>query len=191
MTTTDRDGRRCDYAYEDGRLVSEKWYDASGALVETLSWSYDLDGNLLSATSSAGTYSFRYDGAGRVVHVDEPFGLSLDFTYDLAGNRVLVVDSFGGSVASTYDGNELVSRVFSQPGQPTLRIDFLYDLVGQVVSEARYSDAAGTTVVATTALGYDAAGRLLSEEHDGVGGKGQRRPGETSRHDLEGRGGCS
>src|SRR5258707_1092857 len=100
---TDGVGRQTRYTYDGaGRLVSEKWYDASGTLVETLSWTYDLDGNLLTASSSAGTYSFQYDGAGRVVHVDEPFGLSLDFTYDLAGNRVLVVDSLGGSVASTY-----------------------------------------------------------------------------------------
>ena len=67
------------------------------------------------------------------------------------------------------DGNLLVSRVLVQGGQ-TLRVDFQYDLAGNVVFESRSSDAAGTVVVATTAFGSDAAGRLTSEVQAAVDG---------------------
>src|SRR5207248_1313709 len=82
---------------------------------------------------------------GRLIHVDEPFGVSLDFAYDAHGNRTLVQDSFGGTTQSTYDAaNQLVSRLFTADGQPTLRIDLGYTTDGQLAQATRYSDAAGT-----------------------------------------------
>ena len=47
------------------------------------------------------------------------------YAYDDRGNRILVEDSFGGQVESSYDDlGRLLTRIFEQTGQPTLRLDY-------------------------------------------------------------------
>ena len=77
-------------------------------------------------------------------------------------NRNLVKDYLGGKEDSLYNANgQLLSRILTQGGK-TLRIDFIYDQFGRVVTQTRYSDAAGTDLVATTAFTYDATGNVTS-----------------------------
>jgi YD repeat-containing protein len=42
------------------------------------------------------------------------------------------------------------------------RVDFTYNVLGQYDTVTRYADAAGTSLVASTAYGYDPLGRLAS-----------------------------
>jgi YD repeat-containing protein len=53
-SVTDPTGRRITYAYEGGRMVGQTWYDAEDEVTDTLSFSYDADGELLSASNAAG-----------------------------------------------------------------------------------------------------------------------------------------
>ena len=56
-----------------GRKTGETWYAADGVMVvDTLSYSYDGEGNLLSASNSHGGYAFTYDYDGRLLTVSEP-----------------------------------------------------------------------------------------------------------------------
>lgn len=168
-----RNGLRRTFAYDEaGRETSETCYAADGVTVtDTLTFTYTEDGKLATASNSEGTYAFTYDAQGRLIHVDEPFGVSLDFAYDAQGNRTLVQDSFGGTTQSTYDAaNQLVSRLFTAAGQPTLRIDLGYNADGQVVQQTRYGDAAGTQEVGASGYGYDAQGNVAWIRHtDGAG----------------------
>jgi RHS repeat-associated protein len=162
----DRDSQLTTYAYDaNGNLITETMYagpDDTSDVVDTLTWSYNADGTVASAGNNQGGYVYRYDAAGQVSHVDEPSGVSLTFGYDAAGNRILVEDSLGGVEQSTYNAaRQLTSRTLTQ-GDQVLRIDFTYTAQGQIATETRYSDAAGTQLVATTTYTYDTAGNIAS-----------------------------
>jgi len=164
----DRDGRLRTFTYDDdGHLTQEVWYagaTTASAVVDTLNFSFNDDGTLASASNGEGEYDYTYNDAGQLTDVSEPFGVSLHFGYDAAGHRNLVQDSFGGEIDSTYnDDGQLASRVYHQTDQPTLRIDFQYDSQGRIKKQLRYSDAAGTQLVATTDYSYDGAGHLIGQ----------------------------
>src|SRR5581483_10952124 len=177
-----RNGLLRTFAYaEQGRLETETWYDgptAEDAVVNTLTWSYTAAGLVASASSDDGaeqlTYTYTYNNAGQVTHVVEPFGVELSFGYDPYGNRTLVVDSLGGVERSIYNANgQLLSRTLTQDGE-TLRLDFTYESLsppgrgqgeGLVKTQTRYSDEAGTQLVAKSLYEYDARGRLISLVH--------------------------
>jgi YD repeat-containing protein len=125
----DRDGRKQTWSYDaDGRVLTNTWYAADGiTVVNTRAFTYDRDGNLLTATDASGTYQMAYDG-DRLVTQTDPNGLTLAYGYDAAGNIVSETDSLGGTVTSLYDAEgNLTRRTFSSPGGPQLRLDLTYD----------------------------------------------------------------
>ena len=136
-----------------------------------VTYGYDAAGNLTSAANGAGAYTYAYDALDRTTPVQEPFGLSLTYAYDAAGNRTLTQDSQGGATTSVFDAaNEVTSLQFGGTAAP-LRIDLTYTARGQVATETRYSDLAGTTKVGSTSYAYDAVGRVSNIQHhngDGV-----------------------
>ena len=102
-----------------------------------------------------------YDALNRVTSVEDPFGLTLNYTYDADGNRTEVQDSLGGVTTYVYDAdNELTSEQFGGTGQTPLRIDMTYDADGEILTETRYSDLAGTQVVVTSTYTYNADGEV-------------------------------
>jgi len=156
------------FAYDaDGRLETETWYAGATTLtsvVETLSWAYNADGLLASASNSVGTYTFEYDDSLRLIHVTQPFGVELSFGYDIFGNRNLVIDSFGGVEVSLYNySGQLVRRTLEQDSTE-MRLDFTYTAEGRAETISRYSDLAGTQVVAKSFYEYE-DGRLTSLVH--------------------------
>src|SRR5262249_53372008 len=155
-STTDRLGRRTDFAYDNAnRLTTETWV-SGGLTVNTLTFTYDGNGNQLTAGDSHGFYTMTYDALDRGTTVPEPFNLSLTFTYDAVGNRTLVQDSQNGVTTSVYDAaNQVTSRQFGGSGQTPLRIDLTYNPVHQLDTETRYSDLAGTLRVGSTSYTYD------------------------------------
>lgn len=105
--------------------------------MDTRTFSYNTDGRIAAATNSVGSYTYIYNDAGQLTELDQPFGVSLTFGYDVQGHRNVVEDSFGGRIDSTYNAlGQLASRVFQQPDQPTLRIDFEYDSQGRCRHDA-------------------------------------------------------
>ena len=77
--------------------------------------------------------------------------VTLTYGYDAAGNRTSLTDSLGGVVSYTYDErNELIQETQSGTGVAAQRADFVYDAAGNRTSLTRYSDLAGTSVVAVT-----------------------------------------
>jgi RHS repeat-associated protein len=171
--TVDRDGRQRSYYYDDSdRLTLETWADTTGHVTNTLSYSYDPDGNLVGAAKdSQGAYTLTYDNDGHLVIQQDPVGTSLYFGYDAAGNRTLVEDSFGGVVSSSYDfGNRLTSREFDLPGTESaiLRANLSWNPDDQLTSVTRTAYNASLTL--TSAYSYDAAGRLTDLTHSGYHG---------------------
>ena len=155
----------------DGRLLSQTWYNTSDVVVNTESFTYDRDGNTLTAADDNGTYTMTYDALNRLTSAQEPFGTTLTYTYDADGNRIETQDSLGGVTTYLYDAdNELVSEQFGGAGQTPLRIDLTYDADGEILTETRYSNLAGTQVVGTTSYTYDGDGEVTSiVDKDGSG----------------------
>src|SRR6202158_5325471 len=78
------------------------------------------------------------------------------------GNQTQVVDSLGGTTVSTYDTDNYLTRRTYQGQSLTLRMDFANNKEGWNTTLTRYSDLAGTTLVATTINGYDNIGQVTS-----------------------------
>ena len=107
--------------------------------MDTFSYTYDGDGNILTASNSQGTYTLSYDNDGRVTNVTEPFGVSLAFIYDADANRTQVSDSFGGAEYSSYNSvNVPVSRTFVKGGVAISFFNESYDRDLQLTSVSDY-----------------------------------------------------
>jgi RHS repeat-associated protein len=163
-STTDRDGRRRDFFYNAaGQITAENWYDANGNLIDELRFGYDAQGQLISASSDEGAYTFTYDVQGRLIRETEPFGLWLAFSYDAAGDRTGVQDSFGGDTVSTYNAQgELISRQLAAPGQVDIGVSLVYTANGEVDTLTR--SARGSTV-GSTDYSYDDSGDVTGIAH--------------------------
>ena len=89
ISTMDRDGRTRTFSYDaDDRLTTETWYDASNTIVNTQNYTYDADGNRLTARDNNGSYTYTYDALNRVISVQEPFGLTLQLHLRRRGQRI-------------------------------------------------------------------------------------------------------
>jgi len=84
-----------------------------------------------------------------------------DHLNDQDGNRTGLTDSQGGLTSYVYDARDnLATLTQSGTGVNSKRVDFIYDGLGDLTSETRYSDLTGTNKVVTTTYGYDVAERL-------------------------------
>jgi RHS repeat-associated protein len=151
-------------------LVDEVWREG-GAITRTISFSYDMAGNLLSESDPDSSYAFSYDSLNRLVSVDNAGTLGLPhvvltYGYDANGNETSVSDNSGVTVASSYGSrNELLTRTWQGGGIDPARVDFGYYGNGAVKTIDRFSDLAGSALVAHSLYQYDPAGRLTDLEH--------------------------
>jgi RHS repeat-associated protein len=162
-TITDADGRQQVFAYDAANRVTGVTWLSSGATVNQLTYTYDPNGNQLTATDNSGTYTNVYDAQNRLTSQTNPSELTLTYSYDAAGRMTQRADSLGGVLNYVYNNaDRLTSEQFSGTGQTPLRTDFAYDNAGRLTGLTRYSNLAGSIVVATTAYVYDVAGRVTS-----------------------------
>jgi RHS repeat-associated protein len=162
---TDASGKIINTSYDaDNRKTLVTWV-ASGSTVNLQTFTYDANSNELTAADYNGAYTMSYDALNRATVTKEPFGVVLTATYDAAGNRTTVQDSLGGTTTFVFDNlHNLTSEQFGGSGQTPLRIDLAYDPRNLVTTITRYSDLAGTTKIGSTLQGYDALGRLASQQ---------------------------
>jgi RHS repeat-associated protein len=169
---TDELGRSESFSYDAvGQLTTELWKNSSGTAVDTFTYSYDANNNMLTATDNAGTYTLTYDALDRLATQTDIWALTMTFSYDAANNLTGVADSLGGTVTNTYNtANQLTEKQFSDTGSHTLSVGYTYDAAGELAQLNRYSDANATTLIGYTSYGYDNAGRTTSITHKNAGG---------------------
>jgi RHS repeat-associated protein len=170
-STTDRDGRRRDFQYDlDNRQTTVIW-NVAGNPVNTLTYSFDGAGNMLTAGDINGTYTMTYDGLNRQVTVQGPFNTTLTLTCDAAGNRTLRQDSLGGTTSYSFDMlNRLATVQFGGASQTPLRVDLAYTARSQLATITRFSDLAGSTKIGSSAFSYDPGMRMTTMIHANSGG---------------------
>ncbi len=162
LSTTDRVGRLTTYSYDAlGRKTGSTW-TVSSTVTNVQTYTYDAAGNQLTAAVFSGAYTMAYDALDRETSVQEPFGQALTYSYDAAGNRTVVQDSQGGTTTSVYNAlNQLTTREFGGPGQTPLREDLTYLADGQIGTETRYDNLAGTVLAGMSSYTYDTDDRLV------------------------------
>jgi RHS repeat-associated protein len=160
----------------NGNKVSETLppYTPAGSstpLTATSTWTYDSDGNQLTATTPGGeTSSFLYDQLGDIAQITEPDGTKLHTTYDTNGDKLSVTDGTGAVTQSTYDylGRPLTSTTLER--FPSTRTLTTTDSYAVTTGNPYGANLASTTTPGgvTTSYGYDRASEVTSVT-DGAG----------------------
>ena len=118
---TRHDGSYVDYDYDAAwRLVEERHHDPSGALSETISYTYDLDGTRTSRTTAAGLESYASGAGYRLASVTG--ASSQTFAYDAAG-RVTSLGRNGDVTTLAYDSESYLASAGSSSGTTTYARD--------------------------------------------------------------------
>ena len=182
---TDRNGRVTEYEYDaQNQLVLERWKDGSST-VRQITFTYDIDGQLLSSVDSTGpTTTYTYDHRGRVTSEttqtssDSPL-LRVASQYDVSDRRrsaTVSTDGVGDHV-NRYEYDELgrVTSLTQGPASGSVwaapkRADYAYDSVGRLSAVTRYADLAKRLLTATSTYTYDAASRLMDLSHTNAAG---------------------
>jgi RHS repeat-associated protein len=184
VTKTDRDSRVTTYQYDHlDRLKDETWYDySSGPAMRTISYAYDLAGNLTSVSDPDATYDYDYDFLDRQTGATETItGLDdtihFDHGYDVASRMTSSAATIGDTAdyknSYLYDTLGRMTRV-TQQGQSggydvsAKRVDFAYNAASQFSTLTRYASTNTASPVATSTYGYDQDNRLTSIAHAGT-----------------------
>ncbi|RDV45213.1 hypothetical protein DOE76_08080 [Leifsonia sp. ku-ls] len=157
---------------DEAGAVTKNTYDASGNLTaqtlpsgQVVKYTYTPTGRVATRTDAGGakgaarTWSYDYDGAGRLTAVRQPDGTTIANRYDTSGNVVATVQPSGATTTFGYDGaGHLISST-----DPTGAVSrFAHDAAGRMVSR---TDPNGNT----TSYGWDSGDRLASVT-DAAGG---------------------
>ncbi len=169
--TTDALGRTITNQYnKDGNLLTQTDYNANGTVQDTKSFTYDANGNVLTATNGYGTYTYTYDKNNNILTQTDPFGLKLTYGYDANNNVTSITDSLGGSTTKVYNSDIQLTSIQYTNGTSQARLDLTYTNIGQVATMKRYRDTAGSQLISQTAYSYDGAGNTTAILHTNASG---------------------
>jgi YD repeat-containing protein len=176
----DRNGRATVYRYDSlDRTVSEQWFAGAVPLSpqKQFTYTYDKNGNVLTAGDGSIDYSYQYDKTNLLEKVDRVGGglpkISLEYFYDEIGNLTQADEYVAGQLnASTiykYEDDRYLntSIIQSRPGLAKKKVVFEYDEFGQNKGVERF---VGDVLAVNTTNSYDEFGRLVGIEHvNGLG----------------------
>jgi RHS repeat-associated protein len=109
---------------------------------KTISYTYDLAGNLLTTTDWTGTTTYSYDNIYQLTSQSLPNNTTITYSYDPAGNRITQ-----NSITYSYNNlNQLISK--------SDNTTYTYDLNGNLITK--------TTPTGTTTYSWNAYDKLTS-----------------------------
>ncbi len=200
-STSDASGATTSYRYDVRGNLAEKSYNTEGE--ESVRYSSDAEGRVISRTDSAGEAVIERDIFGRVVKETDGFGRTLAYTYDLQGNLASMTYPDGQRASYSYDSaGNLVSiqasegeyaYSFDANGRPVMlsrpngaTTSYAYDANGNVTTlDTRNEDGSPLSYYA---YAYDDEDRIAAEESavsDGAGS--EHRVARTFAYDSDGR----
>jgi len=160
-----------------GYLLTNRTFNAQLSTLNSVSYTYDENGNrrmeTRSRTTSGGTETlvteWTYDAANRVISTIDPLGFTNRVVYDPLGKQAQTIDKLGRTNANAYDAVGLLTNTTFADG---LNERFAYDAEGRRVQSV---DRSGRANVYT----FDRLGRLarttypdgsyVQNSYDGVG----------------------
>jgi RHS repeat-associated protein len=186
LRRVDRNGRVRAFDYDqDGRVVAEIWCNTVGDAdldrdrQNTITWTYDESGKLLSVVDDYSSYSYAYDSSGRV---------TTEIVSNAGGPVTVITTEYGTrldnqpvSRSATVDGTSDFVNLYEYDAQDRLvalrqtgqggsavadkLVTFTYNDNGQFVTITRYASLDGTQLVAVSDYTYDQFGRPVSLVH--------------------------
>jgi RHS repeat-associated protein len=169
----DRLNRQDLYSYDaDGRTTAVTWKDAGGInTTNQQAFTYDPNGNVLTAGDNNGNYTYSYDLLNRATQVQQPFSESVSYTYDAADRLTGMHDSFGGTTTYTFDAaNRVTALQFSNTGE-AMSLTLSYDARNEITGQTRTMYPNGTpAVIGTASYSYDTGGRVRTITDKNGGG---------------------
>ena len=167
--------------------VRKYFHDAMGRIVgyvgaeDSVSYTYDQNGNVLTVTDKNGTVKREYDALNRVTKYTDTFGKSICYEYDAVGNLTELIYPDNTSVTYTYDANKNLVLVIDWANRVTT---YTYDENNRMIGVTKPDGSVTTTVydnkqritstVEKTASGtvitgfeytYDTLSRIVEEKH--------------------------
>ena len=133
-------------------------YDAIGRItgytsVEgSASYTYDRNGNVLTATDQNGTVTREYDALNRVTKYIDTLGNVIQYEYDTVGNLTKIIYPDNTAVTYAYDANNNLVSVTDWANRVTT---YSYDANNNIIGVTKPDGSATTTV-------YDDAQRVIS-----------------------------
>jgi RHS repeat-associated protein len=143
-----------------------------------VTYTYDNDGNTITATNSSGTTTYTYDFENRLTNVEIDGTVSATYTYDALGRRIGIDDSgtqtwtvfngntaddnpyadftASGSLQTRYLDGLAVDELFARTSASGITAWYLRDNVGSF-----YADV--TTTMVLDAVIYDPYGNIVTE----------------------------
>lgn len=155
---TDPKGQQAQYSYDVLDRLTRKTRPG-----DTVNYSYDRVGNLLSVTDSDSNLTFVHDSLNRISEVrtgssSQPT-TTIQYEYDVNGNRRRMTDPSGGVTNYSYDA---LSRLSSLTDPSSQTFAFTFDSLSLRKEMTRPGG--------TTSYTYDAASRLSSILHQSSAG---------------------
>ncbi len=168
---TDRNGLTTRYRYDAfDRRIEETWAGSGSIPVNTLTYAYDRNSNLIDARDAFSHLGFEYDALNRTISVtdsDRPNGtpVTLEHTYDDNSNVLSTREYFGtaekSAIQYTYDAISQVSSILqSGAGLTTKRVGFTYNDLGQIATIERSIQPSNPQIVARSVYNYDTLNRV-------------------------------
>jgi RHS repeat-associated protein len=155
------------WTYDNQLNVTSK----TDALNHTTSYTYDGNGNRLTATDAVGTVTYTYNGFGEVLTLTDQLNGVTTNTYEAQGNLLSSTDARGKTTSFSNDSRGLLLTVTDARGKVA---SFAYDSSGNLITktnalnhQTRFAYDARSRLTSTTnalgnvtALAYDVVDRL-------------------------------
>ena len=144
-----------------GRVTTVLTKSGSDVL-STVSYTYDLAGNVLTEATNGMTVTNTYNIRGELISTRDALGGTESYTYDKNGYMLTKTDRSGTLFTYAYNAlGKVTSETATKAGKTTQRRAYSYSSTGAVISES----GGGITV----SRRYDSLGRLIEEkETDGT-----------------------
>ena len=149
--------------YQGQSLTDTFTYDANDNITKVvradgivISYTYDVLGNMTSATDVYGTTNYSYDTYGNLTSVSYPDGTTEGFTYDAENQVKTSTDRYGKTNTYSYDAAGYLTAITYSNGTAKT---YAYDACNRVTSVKLPSGAIKT-------YGYDSIGRNTSVTDD-------------------------
>ena len=175
VSATDNLGRTTSYTYNAlNQETTENWLNSKGKSIYTIGYSYDPEGDLLSASDPSASYAYAYNSMGENTSAAASItGLAptatLNQSYDFDGNRTQLAATIGTTAdfANSYSYDSFGEMTSVQQAGVTggvavapKLVNFSYNADGQFNTISRYADLAGNDLVVQAVYSYDSAQRL-------------------------------
>lgn len=162
-------------------IVSNQYYDLAGRLVQessgttesfTVTYEYDLIGNMISITDAAGRVSEAdYDHLGRrTMTTIDPTGenMQTEYGYDLLGNMLSYIDGEDNETKYTYDYISRLESVTQPLGASSITTSYYYDLTESLDGTSYNVNKTVDAEQRETLTYFDDMGRIVAKINDGV-----------------------